>query len=138
QAAVRSSEAESFWRDRVADLPDSRVARRPGHPTDGPTAVEVLTAPVDPDVVDGLERTARSLHVPVRTLLLAAHVRVLGLLTGEAAVVTGLVTHGRPETEAGGDVLGLFLNTVPLQVAVDAPTWAELVRRVFAAEVALL
>ncbi len=138
QAIVRSPEAADFWRRQVIDLPASRVARRPGYPIEGPTAVEVLTAPIDRGVVDGLGTVARTLQVPVRSLLLATHLRVLGLLTGEAEVVTGLVTHGRPETEAGEEVLGLFLNTVPLRAQVDTATWAELVRQVFAAEVALL
>ena len=50
--------------------------------------------------------------------------------------MTGVVTHGRPENETGAEVLGLFLNTVPLRVG-PTRSWAEL-RSVFAAEVALL
>jgi amino acid adenylation domain-containing protein len=138
RALVRSTEAAAFWRDRVSDLPASTVARRPGYPIDGPPSVEVLTAPIDQRVVDGLQTVARALRVPIRSILLAAHLRVLGLVTGETDVVTGVVTHGRPETEAGEEVLGLFLNTVPVRARVDRASWADLVKDVFAAEVALL
>ncbi len=71
-------------------------------------------------------------------MLLAAHLRVLALLSGVPDVTSGVVTHGRPEHEAGGEVLGLFLNSVPFRLRVDKPTWAELIQAVFDAERAML
>ncbi|MGN9786180.1 amino acid adenylation domain-containing protein [Nonomuraea sp. ZG12] len=133
RAAVASAEARDFWHAQVADAPDTRLPRLPGHA--GGEGVEVLRLPME---LGPVEEAARQLKVPLRTVLLAAHLRVLALLTGESEVMTGLVTHSRPESEAGEEVLGLFLNTVPLRVDVAAPTWADLVRRVFDAEVALL
>ncbi|MFC7720369.1 condensation domain-containing protein [Nonomuraea recticatena] len=105
---------------------------------EGESLVEVLREPVPPALLAELEQAARSLRVPLRTVLLAVHLRVLALVTGAPEVMTGLVTHGRPESEAGEEVLGLFLNTVPLRIDVTAPSWAALVRRVFDAEVALM
>jgi amino acid adenylation domain-containing protein len=77
---------------------------------------------------------ARSLHVPLRTVLLGVHVATIGLVSGETDVVTGCVAHGRPETEGGGDVVGLFVNTLPIRVRTDVPTWPELLGRVHDAE----
>ncbi|GGP09408.1 amino acid adenylation domain-containing protein [Nonomuraea glycinis] len=133
RATLASAEARDFWHAQVADAPDTRLPRLPDRP--GGEGVEVLRLPME---LERVEEAARQLKVPLRTVLLAAHLRVLALLTGESEVLTGLVTHSRPESEAGEEVLGLFLNTVPLRVDVAAPTWAELVRRVFDAEVALL
>ncbi|MFC4590805.1 amino acid adenylation domain-containing protein [Sphaerisporangium corydalis] len=138
RAAVASREAKEFWAAQVAGAPDTRIPRTADHQAEGVRAVDVLAVPVEAGVLEGLRGVARSLRVPLRTVLLAAHVRVLALLTGRAEVMTGLVAHGRPESESGEEVLGLFLNTVPLRVATDTPTWAALVRRVFDAEVALL
>ncbi|MDH2425403.1 amino acid adenylation domain-containing protein [Sphaerisporangium sp. TRM90804] len=138
RALVASPEAKDFWNARVADAPDTRIPRLPGAPAGETRAVDVLAAPVPAGVLDDLRAVARTLQVPLRTVLLAVHARVLALLTGRPEVMTGLVTHGRPESEAGEEVLGLFLNTVPLGVDAGAPTWGALVRRVFDAEVALL
>ncbi|MEU8378335.1 amino acid adenylation domain-containing protein [Streptosporangium sp. NPDC048865] len=136
RAAVASEAAREFWRERVEDAPESRLPRLPGFPSGGPRAAEVVAVPVPPETVAALERQSRELRVPLRTTLLAAYVTALGLVTGEREVMTGVLSHGRPETEGGGEVLGLFLNTLPLRVRLDTGDRAELVRRVFDAEVA--
>ncbi len=139
RAAVGSAAAREFWRERVEDAPEGRLPRLPGFPSGGPRAAEVVAVPVPHETVAALERQSRELRVPLRTTLLAAYVTALGLVTGEREVMTGVLSHGRPETEGGGEVLGLFLNTLPLRVRLDASDRAdraELVRRVFEAEVA--
>jgi amino acid adenylation domain-containing protein len=138
RAALRDAAAADFWRDVVADAPESRLPRLPGFPRTGPGELGMARAWVDGAVFDRLERIAQELRVPLRTVLLAAHVRVIGLLTGQMEVLTGMVTHSRPENAAAEEVLGLFLNSVPVRLTLDVPTWADLVRSVFAAEVALL
>ncbi|RVX39043.1 amino acid adenylation domain-containing protein [Nonomuraea polychroma] len=136
RAAVATPETRDFWHAQVADAPDTRLPRLPGQ--HGEPGAEVLRLPLAAELLGRLSAAARELAVPLRTLLLAAHLRVLAVVTGESEVMTGLVTHSRPESEAGEEVLGLFLNTVPLRLDVTAPTWAALARRVFEAEVALL
>ncbi|HWM03881.1 MAG TPA: amino acid adenylation domain-containing protein, partial [Actinophytocola sp.] len=138
RTALRSAPATEFWRGVVADAPESRLPRLPGYPRTEPGELGMARAWVDAATFTRLEAVARELGVPLRTVLLTAHLRVLGLLTGQVEVLTGLVTHSRPENDAGEEVLGLFLNSVPVRVALDVPTWADLVRSVFAAEVALL
>ncbi|MGH3758252.1 amino acid adenylation domain-containing protein [Actinophytocola sp.] len=138
RAVVRSTAAAGFWRDVVDDAPPGRLPRWPGYPRAGPGELRVTRGRVDAGVYDSLERVADELRVPLRTVLLAAHLRVIGLFTGQPEVLTGLVTHSRPESDAGDEVLGLFLNSVPVRITLEVPTWADLVRSVFAAEVALL
>ncbi|MCR6485758.1 amino acid adenylation domain-containing protein [Amycolatopsis sp. OK19-0408] len=138
RAAVESAETAEFWRDVVTGSPATRVPRWPGHPSDGPTVCEHASADLDPELTERLVKVAERLRVPLRAVLLAAHVRVLGLLSGETEVLTGIVAHGRPETATGDQVLGLFLNMVPVRVRLDRPSWAELIRDVHAAQVALL
>ncbi|HVH13182.1 MAG TPA: amino acid adenylation domain-containing protein, partial [Longimicrobium sp.] len=82
-----------------------------------------------------LRQTAERAGVPLKTVLLAAHLRVLAVLAGGAdEVVTGYVTSGRPEADDGDRVLGVFLNTVPLRVRMEAGSWRALLRRVWSAE----
>ena len=72
--------------------------------------------------------------MPLKSVLLAAHLRILGLLGGEAEAVTGLVCNVRPERAGGERVLGLFLNTLPLRLRLPGGTWDELSRQAFEAE----
>ena len=58
----------------------------------------------------------------------------MSLFSGQADVLTGLVSHGRPETAGGEKVLGLFLNTLPFRLSLDGGTWIELARQAFQVE----
>ncbi|MGW5689355.1 condensation domain-containing protein, partial [Nonomuraea sp. NPDC003754] len=138
KAAVASPETEQFWRDMLADAPMTALPRLPGYRTGDAEDTVSHAVPLDDQVVKGLEQAARQARVPLRTVLLAGHLRVLALLTGDSDVVTGIVTHGRPEHEAAEQVLGLFLNSVPVRVGTAVASWDELIKRVFAAEVAFL
>ncbi|MEU7856413.1 amino acid adenylation domain-containing protein [Nonomuraea sp. NPDC049141] len=135
KAVLARPEAAEFWREAIDEAPEGRLPRMPGYPTGGPRKVEVLATALPDDLAKALAEEAAADRVPLRSVLLAAHVRVMALLTGDPDVLTGMLTHSRPESEAGDEVLGLFLNTVPLRVRADAP---ELVQRVFQAEVAAL
>jgi amino acid adenylation domain-containing protein len=135
---VASAESRAFWR-RVTD--GAQVAALP--PREGSDAPRTDDAPYQlldfPDEVSaGLERVAASAGVPLKTVALAVHLRVLAMLSGHDDVVTGYVTSGRPETDDSERVLGVFLNTVPLRVRMAGGTWLELVRLAWAAEAALL
>jgi amino acid adenylation domain-containing protein/non-ribosomal peptide synthase protein (TIGR01720 family) len=81
-----------------------------------------------------LKRLADRAGVPMRSLLLAAHVRALAFITNQHDVVTGLVTNGRPERSGGDRVLGLFLNTIPFRLRLTRGTWTDLVRDTFRTE----
>ncbi len=85
-----------------------------------------------------LDALARRLGLPFKSVLLAAHARVLATLCGQSVVTTGIVVGGRAEELGGERALGLFLNTLPLRLDVAAASWEELARRAFAAESALL
>ncbi|MCA1614328.1 MAG: AMP-binding protein, partial [Acidobacteria bacterium] len=80
----------------------------------------------------------RRAGVPVKSVLLAAHLKVMSLVSGRADVLTGLVSNGRPEEIDGESVRGLFLNTLPFRLDLGAATWLELARNTFAAERELL
>ncbi|MEU8379033.1 amino acid adenylation domain-containing protein [Streptosporangium sp. NPDC048865] len=89
-----------------------------------------VEADVDAGVHDGLNALAARLGVPLRTVLLTAHLRVMSVLTGSAEVTTGAVYNGRVEEPDGDRVLGLFLNTLPVHTTLPGGTWSDLVRHV--------
>ena len=76
--------------------------------------------------------------MPVKSVLLAAHLRVLALVGGQPDVISGVVANGRPEENGGERVLGLFLNTLPFRLKLRGGTWAELARQTYEAELEML
>ena len=135
RAALNSAEARSYWRQK---LTDSTIARLPRWPSSyrsaSSEAVHTVDVTLAPDVSEGLKRAARTEQLPLKSVLLTAHLKVVGLISGQSDVITGVVTHGRPEDVDGERALGLFLNTVPFRLALGAGSWIELGRRVFESE----
>ncbi len=130
-AALASEECERFWLATLRDLPRLQLpdwgdAPRPAN------GRRIRMRDVIPlETLTRLEKLARTAAVPVKSVFLAGHLRVLSLLSGQEEIVTGYVVNGRPE-EAGGDqVRGLFLNALPFRLALVARSWAELVQAVF-------
>jgi microcystin synthetase protein McyA len=91
-----------------------------------------------PEVFTRLQHTARRIAVPLKSVLLATHLRVLSLLSNQPEVLTGLVVHGRPEGPDAERVLGMFLHVMPLQLRLPTNSWKALIQATFQAEQALL
>ncbi|HVR95316.1 MAG TPA: amino acid adenylation domain-containing protein, partial [Thermoanaerobaculia bacterium] len=137
--ALSSEESRSYW---DAQRPGSLVSILP-HWQAGPDHRATRSSgrheiALSAQQSDGLRTVARRAGVPLKSLLLAVHCRVLADLVGRPEVVTGIVTHGRPESDGGEQVLGLFLNTLPFRLDLPGGSWIELGRRVFEAERGLL
>jgi amino acid adenylation domain-containing protein len=142
QAAIRSKESRDYWTSLLAGFEGLRL------PTGGAPATEAALGeglathhakiPIDTDTARALTSLAASASAPLKTVLLAAHLRALSLMTGSADVMTGVVSNGRPEIIDGDKVLGLFLNTVPFRFELIRETWRELIGRVVAAELGWL
>jgi amino acid adenylation domain-containing protein len=151
RAALASPRQRAYWTERLRDVEPSRLPRWtraaagfPGFPgSPGPSASsgprqETFEVPLPAAISDGLRQTARRAAAPVKSVLLAAHLRVLALAAGGTEVTTGLAVNGRPEAAAGERVLGLFLNTVPLALRLARGSLLDLVRAAFAEESAML
>jgi amino acid adenylation domain-containing protein/non-ribosomal peptide synthase protein (TIGR01720 family) len=140
ERATQASEASRrFWAERMDGLVPNRLPRPTTPPPASAHGTDQVEVALSPEVREGVARLARALAVPLKSVLLAAHLKVLGLSTGERDVVTGLTTNGRPEVEGGTEIRGLFLNTVPLRVRLEeGESWEALVRRVYRAEAELL
>ncbi|MCC5626563.1 condensation domain-containing protein, partial [Nostoc sp. CHAB 5715] len=134
-----SLDSQDFWRQKLADCVTTRIARWvvAHHSTNTPE-IGFLDVPISPELSEKLQKLARLAEVPLKNVLLAAHVRVMSLLSGESDVLTGLESNGRLEEADGEKTLGIHLNTVPLRLQLMGGTWLELVQQVFAAERELL
>ncbi|HEV2147847.1 MAG TPA: amino acid adenylation domain-containing protein [Longimicrobiaceae bacterium] len=135
---LASEASRAYWSGELDGCTPGRIPRRT-EPRDGGGAPEagrigIRPVPVDAALSTGLKELARRLDVSLKSVLLAAHLRVMGLLHGDLDVVTGVVTHGRPERAGGEQVAGLFLNTVPLRGARWEGSWEDMVRWTFRKE----
>jgi amino acid adenylation domain-containing protein len=137
--ALESETCRSYWTTTLAGATASHLPRRPFTQPDA-DAREVMRVEVQVSakVSTGLKRLAQSIEVPLKSVLLAAHMKVLSLLTAHSDVITGLLINGRPEKADGERILGAFLNTVPLRMELSGATWADLAQRAYAAENELL
>ncbi|TDC79579.1 amino acid adenylation domain-containing protein [Streptomyces hainanensis] len=160
---VASGASRRYWTEQLKDFRPTRIPAWPvnglalggnhdtgsdGELVDGVRNWRFTSTPeathrsleliVPEHVVSGLHAVAAGLGVPVKSVLLAAHLKVVGLSTGQSDVVSGLCANGRPEDIDSTDVLGMYLNMPPLRVDLGSGTWADLVRRVHEAEVGML
>jgi len=137
RAVIESGEAKQYWEKRLSDITVSEMPRRQRVESKGEKGDEnkeeaqIAEVEISGEVSDGLKRLARMAAVPIKTVLLAAHLRVMSLLSGQADVVTGLVSNGRLETAGGERTLGLFLNTLPYCQKMGGGSWLSLVRETF-------
>jgi non-ribosomal peptide synthetase component F/aryl carrier-like protein len=133
--ALASEPARRFWNERLAGFAPQRLPRLP-RPEGAPAGrrVESRTLRFGDEVLRGLREVERAEGLPLKSLLLAAHLKVLSAVHGAREVATGFPFNGRPEVDGGEQVRGLFLNTVPFRLAIPAGSWAELARAALEAE----
>ena len=137
--ALASAETKAFW-DRM--LSDRTVTQLPRWPAPlrqtGAQQDHKLYFLLEPELVSGLRRLAETAGVTLKSVVVAAHHKVMSLMSGERDLLTGLVFNGRPEESGGTDVRGLFLNTLPFRLRVGDGSWVDLARAAFEAEVEIL
>ncbi|WP_460885497.1 amino acid adenylation domain-containing protein, partial [Pseudoduganella ginsengisoli] len=134
--ALASRQQQAFWQTYLADHQHT-----PLPPADGPVAEEMERTRgmhVDADVAASLQSLAQTLAVPLRTVLLCAHLRVASMLDGSDDVTVGMICNVRPELADGDKVLGLFLNTLPLRQHLPRASWTDLIRQTYANELDVL
>jgi amino acid adenylation domain-containing protein/non-ribosomal peptide synthase protein (TIGR01720 family) len=137
--ALESEETRNFWHDKLSDSVIGRLPRLPANDREaGAEPLSRFGIPVDSVVSDGLKRITQLTGIPIKNVLLAAHMKVMSLLNGQPDVMTGLVSNGRPEATDGERIVGLFLNTLPFRMELPQGSWIDLVRKVFDTEKEML
>jgi amino acid adenylation domain-containing protein len=131
---VGDEKARRYWAEKLDGSAVTVVPRRLAGNAEGTHRFGRREAPVDADTSEGLKRVAGEAGVPLKSLLLAAHLKVLGFVSGTSDVTTGLVSNGRPEESGGDSTLGLFLNTLPFRLSLSGGPWIELARQALEAE----
>ena len=130
--ALASDEPRAYFRAHLQGMKSEAALERQS--SNGVETTEALEV----ELVAALRERAAQLGVPLRSLLLAVHLRALGLVTQSRDCICGVVHTTRPQGADADQVLGLFLNVLPLRVNAETESWGDWVRRVFDAELAQL
>ena len=118
-------EAEAFWRDKLEDI-------------DAPTKLPILekctnskgaqsvTIELDQAATDKLVDMTKQCHTTINIALQAAWSYLLFRYSNETSVVFGATVSGRPPTLSGvEEMIGLFINTVPVRVNIPVDDSVE-------------
>jgi amino acid adenylation domain-containing protein len=133
--AFTGEECRRFWSEKTKDTPTALFPRWPkACCAGGHEQVRGPEIQIESKLLEGLKRLAQTAGVPLKTVLLAAHERVMALLYGHTDVTSGLISNGRPEEVDGEKVIGLFLNALPFRLKLEGGTWLDLVKATFASE----
>ena len=134
---LKREESRAYWREKmrervVTKLPkkeEEREGEEGGREEFGMVRVEISG-----EVSKRLQKVAQGAGVPIKSVLLGAHLRVMSVIGGQEEVMTGVVTSGRLEERDGEKVVGLFVNTLPYGKKMRGGKWVELAREVFEEE----
>jgi len=136
--AQSAPDVRAFWQRELDGAPHTVLPRGPAAERSATRRTGGLNVELPAGASEALWSLAKRAGIPLKSLLLAVHVRALAAWSGEHDVVTGLVSNGRPEERDGDRIIGLFINTLPLRLHVGAESWLELARRAFEQETALV
>ncbi len=142
QQQIQSPSSRQFWQAQMQDAPVSSLPiwhseeseqepRRASH-------IERYYVEIEPHLSDTLKQVASQYKLPLKSLLVGVHLKVMGLLYGISDVTTGVLFNGRMEHRDGDRVPGIFLNALPMRVNIARLTWIELARVAQSAEQAML
>ncbi|WAJ35465.1 amino acid adenylation domain-containing protein [Pseudomonas sp. GOM7] len=129
QARLGAGQAaqEAFFRDMLGDIDEPTLAY--GHPVSQLDGSSEARLPLDRGTGLRLRAQARQRGVSAASLMHLAWGRVLAALAGREQVVFGTVLMGRLQAGEGADrALGMFINTLPLRLAIDARPLSEALR----------
>ncbi|WP_168221317.1 non-ribosomal peptide synthetase [Actinomadura sp. WMMA1423] len=138
-AAQDRPAAEDAWRRSLDGVHEPTLVA-PGAPEPGAETPGRVRTRLTEELTSALGARARAQGVTLNTVLQLAWGALLGGLTGSADVVFGAAVSGRPPELPGVEqMIGLFINTLPIRVRVrPADTVAEALTRLQDEQAALM
>jgi amino acid adenylation domain-containing protein len=127
--ALEDKENYEFWDAYLADATVMRLPRfGAGLKADkGARDIVRVEVPVSAELSDKVKRLALASAVPLKNILMAAHMAVMSTYGGNADTLTYTVGNGRPESADGSTAIGLFVNSLALRVSTAGGSWRDLI-----------
>ncbi|WNV87748.1 non-ribosomal peptide synthetase [Umezawaea sp. Da 62-37] len=134
RSALADPEARDFWASALRDATPTTLFGQDGEPGFGMSRTRRFDLDLSASLAARLRKVAADEGLPIKSLLVAAHVMALATASGRDEVLTGLVGNSRLEEAGGDEVIGVFLNTLPLALDLAGATPVEVARRALAWE----
>ncbi|QYX31218.1 non-ribosomal peptide synthetase [Sphaerospermopsis torques-reginae] len=141
QNAIANQKLRQFWLQHLSNLQVTTLPRlsTSTQATDSQKRqLKRLSVTINEELANNLRKLSKNIGVTLKTALLALHLRVISFITGQKEVVTGNVINARPETTGSENLLGLFVNTLPLRLELTGGNWREFIQAVLRAETEIL
>ncbi|WP_129645515.1 non-ribosomal peptide synthetase [Peristeroidobacter agariperforans] len=127
-ARTHAEGAEQFFQKNLGSVTESTAPFGILEIDGDGTSIEQIHDAVDPALAERVRVQAKRLSMSPAPLFHAAWGLVLAATTGRDDVVFGSVLLGRMQGRAGAQhVLGMFINTLPLRITIEAKTARQLV-----------
>jgi nonribosomal peptide synthetase protein BlmX len=140
QVALKTERFREFWLKYLDDAQLMNLPRLIGRlkADKGARKIIKFEIPISQNLSDAVKALAEKFGVPLKTLLLAVHLRVMSVFGGGKDVLSYTVGNGRPENSEGHGVIGLFVNSLAFRIPMPGGTWEELAQSVLKREQELL
>ncbi|MGY4689623.1 amino acid adenylation domain-containing protein [Salibacterium sp. K-3] len=139
QKAIRSQDHIDFWKTFLNDCESLHIPIYETKKLTNETfKINRKIVELKKEVSQNLKRVSEMHQVPVKSILLASHMKALQVISGQSDVVTGMVTNGRMDQRDGEKVKGLFINTVPFRQQIKQGSWVDLYKQTFTLEQSIM
>ena len=121
------------WKNKLQDYSRNKLPfNYSGKQKSDASGVRIVYRMFNPALLEKIQTLATTYNVSFKAVCLTAHVLLMHVICSENDVVTGVVTHDRPEIEDGDTMIGCFLNTLPVRIKIqDNNTALDLIRNVY-------
>ncbi len=136
--ALASEKQRNFWSKNLENFAGCLISDQNIEPFSETKQTERIYIEIPTTISQKVLDFANQNSLPLKSVLLAAHIRAISILTAQTDVATALLYNGRPETANGERAVGLFLNAVPFRLDLENSSFAETARKAFSAETELL
>jgi amino acid adenylation domain-containing protein len=112
--AINNAQTSVFWSNYLSgiEIPKLSWIKSESRSLNG---LYEIKQPLSSSMVREIHQLSRQLSVSVESIFLYAYVEMLGQFLNQRDIVVGLTLNNRLEEEGGDELLGLFLNMVPLR-----------------------
>lgn len=138
QESINSEEQQEFWKSYLDDCQLLKFNHLTPETKHESVEIHRRIVSLPQTVKKKLKQIAADHSVTLKSMVLAAHIKALQVISGQSDVLTGLVSNGRMEVKDGEKVKGLFLNTLPLRQRVQQGTWIDFIHQTFKMEQQIL
>ncbi|NQZ11450.1 MAG: amino acid adenylation domain-containing protein, partial [Algicola sp.] len=132
QRSLRSDEARDYFNTMLESAPVLQLPYKAQADLTKTREQQTLIVAPMKAFSTPLAQLSKQMNVPLQSVLLAIHFKVLAQVSGQAQVVSCVTHNGRPEEADSERGLGLFLNSLPLSLTLPGGSWSELIQAVAA------